>query len=244
MGEREEGADDNRVELSATGFVEAAHGFLVGKAFSIGARRNHGVKCIDHADDAGDDRNLRILEARGIAFAVEGFVVVENIESRAFEAGEHAQNGPAILGVLFHQGVFIRVEKPGFAEDCIRDADLTDIVEERGDFEILKLGFFEAEFLPDAHAPFREASAVHSGVEILEIEELIEGADDGIAERRRLFFKLLDTERLQRPGYRGSFRGRWSLINRHCSYQQNKKQEPDPEPDEEPELFTQAETAW
>jgi len=41
---------------------------------------------------------------------------------------------------------------------------------------------------------------MHSRIEILEIEELIEGADDGIAERRRLFFKLFDSERLQRRG--------------------------------------------
>jgi hypothetical protein len=82
---------------------------------------------------------------------------------------------------------------------------------------------------------------VHTGVEILEIEELIEGADDRIAERSRLFFQLFDTERLQRPEYRGSFRRRWSLVIRHWNYLQNNRQLPEPE--DEPELLTQAETA-
>src|SRR5258708_9563522 len=242
MGEGEEGADDSGVKLSAAGFVEAAHGFVVGQAFSIGSRRNHGVKGVDHADDSGDYRYFGVLQARGITFAIERFVVMENIESRALEAGEHAQNGPSIFGVFFHQGVFVRIEAVGFAEDCIGDANFTDVVKERGHFEILKFGFLQAEFLADAHAPFRKASAVHTGVEVLEIEKLIEGAEDRIAGRRRLFFQLLDAERLERSVYRGSFRGRWCLVVRHWSYQQNKRHVP--EPDEEPELFTQAETAW
>ena len=217
MGEREEGADDNWIELSAACFGEAADGFFVGQAFSIGTRGNHGVERIDHANDARDYGNFRVLEAGGIAFAIEGFMVVENIERRAFEAGEHAQNGPAIFGVLFHEVVFIRVEAPGLAEDGVRNAHFADIVKERGHFEILKLGFLKAEFLADTHSPFREASAVDAGVEILEIEELIESADDGIAERGGLFFELLDAERLQRSGYEGSFQERWSLVIRHWS---------------------------
>jgi hypothetical protein len=242
LGEREEGADDNGVKLSAAGFVEPAHGFLVRQTFSIGTRRNHGIKGIDYADDARDYWDFSAPKGGGIALAVEGLMMMENIEGRALEAGEHAQNGPAVFGMFFHQGIFVRVETTGLAENRVRDTDFTDVVEERGHFEILKLGFLEAEFLANAHAPFREASAVHSGIEILEIEKLIEGADDGIAERRRLFFKLLDAERLQRRRNRETFRGHWNLVIRHWSYQQNNRQVP--EPDEESELFTQAETAW
>jgi hypothetical protein len=116
-------------------------------------------------------------------------------------------------------------------------------VEKRGNFEILKLGFFQAQFLPDTHTPFRQARAVDAGVEIFQVEELIEGANDRIAERSRLLFELLDAKRLQRAGRRGTLHRRWNLVIRHCSYKQNKKQPPEPEPDVEPELFTQAETA-
>jgi hypothetical protein len=119
---------------------------------------------------------------------------MENIESSALEAREHAQHGPAVLGVLLHEGIFFGVEAPGLAKDGIRDADFTDVVQKRGNFEILKLGFLQAQFLPDAHTPFRQPSAVDAGVEIFQVEELIEGADDGIAERGRLFFELLDAK--------------------------------------------------
>src|SRR5258708_6125173 len=80
MGEGEEGADDSGVKLSAAGFVEAAHGFVVGQAFSIGPRRDHGVKGINHADDSGDYRYFGVLQACGIALAIQCFVIMEKIE--------------------------------------------------------------------------------------------------------------------------------------------------------------------
>jgi len=144
-------------------------------------------------------------------------VVVENIERRAFETRKHTQDSPAILRMFFHEGEFIRVETTGLAEYRIGDAHLPDVVEKRSYFKILKLRFLEAKLPPYAHAPFRQASAVDAGVKVLEIKELIKGADDGIAECGRLFFQLLDPERLQRPENRGSFRGRWSLVIRHWS---------------------------
>ncbi len=102
---------------------------------------------------------------------------------------------------------------------------------------------YSAQFLADAHPPLRQPGAVHAGVEVFQVEELVEGADDRIAKRGSLFLKLLDAERLQRPERRGTLHGRWNLVIRHCSYKQSKKQEPEPEPDVEAELFTQAETA-
>ena len=83
---------------------------------------------------------------------------------------------------------------------------------------------------------------MNAGIEILEIEQLIEGANDGIAESGSLLFESLNPERIQRPQGRGSLCERWNLVVRHCSYQQSKEQ--GPEPEVEPEPFTQAETAW
>ena len=169
--------------------------------------------------------------------------MMENIESRAFEAREHAQHSPAILGVFFHERILFRVETLRLAENGIRDAHFTDVVQERGNFEILKFGFFQAQFPSDAHTPFRQPGAVHAGVEIFQVEELVEGADDRTAKRGSLCFELLDVERLPRREGRGTFHGRGNVVVRHCRYQQSKRQVPEPEPDVEPELFTQAETA-
>lgn len=81
---------------------------------------------------------------------------------------------------------------------------------------------------------------MHARVEVFQIEELVESANDRIAERGRSFFELLDAESLQRPKGQGTLQERWSPVDGHCSYQQNKKQEPEPEPGVEPELFTHA----
>src|SRR5437762_8342791 len=122
--------------------------------------------------------------------------MMENIESRAFEAREHAQHSPAILGVFFHERILFRVETLRLAENGIRDAHFTDVVQERGNFEILKFGFFQAQFPSDAHTPFRQPGAVHAGVEIFQVEELVEGADDRTAKRSEEH-----TSELQSPMY-------------------------------------------
>jgi hypothetical protein len=241
FGEGEEGLDDHRIKLSATGLVKPTHSLFKRQALAVGAGRNHGVEGIDDADDARNDGDFGPFQSRGVSLSVERLVVMENIESRTLESREHAQYGPAVLRVLLHEGIFLRIKTSGLAKDGIRDAHFADVVEKRRNLKILKLGFFQAQFLPNAHTPFRQPGAVDTGVEIFQVEELVEGADDGIAEGSRLFFELLDAKRLQRPERRGTLHGRWNLVIRHCSYKQNKKQEP--EPDVEPELFTQAETA-
>ena len=135
--------DDDGVKLSSTRFSEPAHGFFVGQAFAIGAGRNHGVERIDHADDTGDYRYFRVLEPGGISLAIEGLVVMENIKSRAFKAREHTQYRPAIFRMPFHQGVFFRIETRRLSENGIRDSHFADVVKERCNFEVLKLGFFQ-----------------------------------------------------------------------------------------------------
>src|SRR6267143_5886678 len=77
--ERKERPDDNRIKLSATGLVEPAYSFLVWQASSIRTRRDHGIECIDHADDARHNGNFGALEARRVSLAVERFVMMENI---------------------------------------------------------------------------------------------------------------------------------------------------------------------
>src|SRR5258705_10190471 len=107
-------------------------------------------------------------------------------------------------------------------------------------FENPMLGFAEARFMSDEQTPFRQASAMDVGVEIFQIEELVECADHGTAKRGGLFLELLDAQRFQRPIGWGTLHGLWNRVTGHRSYRQNKKHEP---PDVEPELFTHAETA-
>ena len=230
--------NDHGIKLGSARFGEPAHGFFIGQALAIRAGGNHSVECVDYANNAGYYGYLRVLEPCGITLAIEGLVVMKDIESRAFEPGEHTQYRPAILRMPFHQGVFFRIKAFRLSENGIRDSHFADVVEKRCNFQVLQFGFFQPQFLSDAHAPFRKACAMHAGVEVLKIEELIEGTNHRIAERGRLLFELFDAQGLRRPEGRGTLHGRRNLIIRHCRYQQNQEQEP------EPELFTQAEIAW
>ena len=233
---------DSGIKLRATGFDEPPDGLLVRKTNAVRARGNHGVKGIDHGDDARNDGNLRALKASRIAFSVDVFVVVENIERGAFESGEHAQNRPAVFGMLFHKGVFIRVEAPRLSQDGVWNSHFADIVEKGGNFQILEFRFFQAEFLADAHAPFREARAMHAGVEILQIQKLVEGTDHRATQRGDLLFDLFDADGVWRPGYTGGYAKKRWVLGEHGSYKQSNRHEPEVEV--ELELFTQAETAW
>src|SRR5438105_1514376 len=120
--------------------------------------------------------------------------MMENIKGDAFEAWQHAQHSPAVFRVLFHERIFLRVEALRLAEDGVWDPYFTDVVQERGNFEVLKLGFFQAQLLSDAHAPFRQSGTVHAGIYVFQIEELVESADDGIAKRGGVFFELFDAK--------------------------------------------------
>src|SRR5713101_5817736 len=234
---------DSGIKLRAAGFDKPANGLFVRKANAVRARGNHGVKGVDHGDDARNDRNFGALKAGRIAFSVDVFVVVENIERGAFESREHAQNRPAVFGVLFHQGVFIRVETPRFSQDGVWNSDFADIVQKGGNFQVLEFRFFQDELLADAHAPFREASTVHAGVDILQIQKLVEGADHRAAQRGDLLFDLFDAQGVRRPMKIGGHGEHRCALSQHGCYQQNNRHD-GLVVEVELELFTQAETAW
>src|SRR5215470_5370099 len=108
-------------------------------------------------------------------------MMVKNVKGCALKPWEHTKNRPTIFGVFLHQCVFFVVETARLAKDRVRYANFADVMEERCDLQVLQSGFFETEFLPHAHSPFCEARAVNSGIEILQVEQLIEGANHRIA---------------------------------------------------------------
>src|SRR5713101_5203104 len=54
---------DSGIKLRAAGFDKPANGLFVRKANAVRARGNHGVKGVDHGDDARNDRNFGALKA-------------------------------------------------------------------------------------------------------------------------------------------------------------------------------------
>src|SRR3989442_12888163 len=103
----------------------------------------------------------------------------------------------------------------------------------------LEFWFFEAKLLPHAHAPFRQASAVHSGIEVFQIQQLVKSADHRAAQGRKLLLDLLDAQRIRCPVKNRVHDEHRSWAGRHSNYQHNRRHEPDVEL----ELFAHAEMA-
>src|ERR1700732_3417830 len=110
-------------------------------------------------------------------------MVMQNKETRPFESRQVPKHGPAVSRMALYDRKLLLGQPARLVENAVRNADLADIVEKCGDFEVLKRRFFQAKLLPNAHAPFRKARAMHTGVEILQIQKLVESADYGITKR-------------------------------------------------------------
>jgi len=194
FGERQERLDDQRIELRATGFDEAARGFVERQAAAIRARGNHGVEGINHGDDAGADGDLRFLQLRGIAGAVEIFMMVEDEKAGAFEAGKTAKDSPTEFRMTLDDRVFFVGEASGLVEDAVGNADFADVVKESAHFDVRHGAFGNAKLARDAESPFGEAGAVDAGIQVAQIEELVEGANEGVAKVVRVGLELLDAQ--------------------------------------------------
>ena len=72
-----------------------------------------------------------------------------------------------------------------------------------------------------------------AGIEILQVQKLVESADDRGAKGGDLFFDLLDTQRFRYPAQAGAHVEHRNPLVPHAFYHQFPL-----------ELFTQAETAW
>src|SRR5690348_11149128 len=194
FGKRQERLDDERIELRTTGFDQAARGFVERQAAAIRARGNHGVEGVNHGDDAGAYGDFGFLELRGIAGAVEIFMVVEDEKAGAFEAGKVAKHGPTEFRMTLDDGVFFFGEASGLVEDAVGYADFADVVKEGAHFDVRHGAFGHAELTRDAKSPLREARAVHAGVQVAQVEKLVEGANEGVAKVARVGFELFDPQ--------------------------------------------------
>src|SRR5882757_611225 len=169
---------DDRIELSAAGHNQAANRLFKWQASAVRPRGDHGVERVDDRNNSRNDGDFRLFQTSGIPLTVESFMVMQNVERGALKPREHAQHRPAILRMLLHQRVFVGFQFSGLSEDGVGNANFSDIVKQRGNLQVLQHRLFESEFLADAHAPFRQARAVYAGVEVLEVQELVERTDD------------------------------------------------------------------
>ena len=198
FGDGKEGLQNGGIKLGSTAANEAGDGFRLGKALTIAAVGDHSVESIDDADDAGDEGNVAALQAGGIAGAIHAFVMVQSVEAGFFKAGKEAKNGQAVLGMAIDESAFFGSERSGFFQDGVGDTDLADVVKERGNLDLIEAIFRDVHLAGDAQCPFSEASAVDSGVDVFQVEHLVKGANQRIAEGEVLLFEFFDSK--EEPG--------------------------------------------
>jgi hypothetical protein len=83
-------------------------------------------------------------------------------------------------------------------------------VHDRRHLEVAQAIVVEPEIASDAHRPFRKPGRMHAGVEILQIEQLIQRADHGRTRVKELRLQLLDLK-VVCPG-RGWFHRRGPVV--------------------------------
>ena len=86
-----------------------------------------------------------------------------------FIAARGSKNFRAQLGVGFHRGPFVGVERAGFIQNNFRDADFADVVQQSGEAHFLDFGFVHAEGVRDHHRVCGNFLRVALGVVILRV---------------------------------------------------------------------------
>ena len=107
------------------------------------------------ADDAGDQRDLVLLEAVGVAGAVPAFVVVADDRNHGHQVHHVVEHGRALDGMRLHVLELAVGKLSGLAQHGIVDADLADVVERRAGADLIPLRGAELEvfgLINQAHA--------------------------------------------------------------------------------------------
>ena len=93
------------------------------------------------------------------------------------------------------KNAFLGREWAGFFQNGVRHPNLADIVQQGGDFDLVEALFGDLHLAGYPQRPFGEACAVHSGIDVFQVEHLVKGANQRVAKREMLLFQFLDVER-------------------------------------------------
>ena len=104
---------------------------------------------VDDQDDPRLERDVRAGEPVGVAAAVPVLVAVADDLAHVGEARDRCQDPLAELGMLLHDPVLLRRERPLLREYVRGDADLPDVVHQRAELEALESRRVELELFAD-----------------------------------------------------------------------------------------------
>src|SRR5437870_958226 len=139
-------------------------------------------------------RNLCLLQTSRVALAVKAFVMMQDKVTGVLQAGKVPQNSPAVFRVFLDQRVFFFGQAAGLPQDRIGNTHFANVVQKGGHFDVVQAFFLDTKFLSDAHRPLGQPGAMHPGVEILQIQKLVEGADKRSAQVAELLLEFVDLQ--------------------------------------------------
>jgi hypothetical protein len=97
--------------------------------------------------------------------------------------------------MLLHQLVFFGRQLAGLVEDGVGNSHFADVMEQRGDLQVRLVALAQPKFSSHVQGPLCQARAVYAGIEVLEVQELVECADKGRAQSDELFLHFFDAQR-------------------------------------------------
>ncbi len=145
---------------------------------AVRAVGGHRVEGVAHVDDARAERDLGILEARGISPAVGTPVVRPHHVGRGAERADLSHDAGARLRMAHHEPPLVRVECRGFPDHLRALGDLSDVVTERGVVDRLDLLLTKAEVTRHTHGVVRHPHGVLVRVGIDGVEHDAQGAHE------------------------------------------------------------------
>ena len=156
---------------------------LVRPGVAIDPRGDERVVHVADGEDAGLEVELGLVEAAGVAAAVEPLVVVEHEPAHGRgEVAELAEQVMAPLGMPADDRELVLRERARLLQDPVGDGELADVVEQAAGREAAEPARRKAELLADLHGQERDAARVLLRVGVLAGEAQRERADAGAEE--------------------------------------------------------------
>src|SRR6185437_1150051 len=123
---------------------------------------------------------------------------MQGVQARVFQTRKKSKDRPTVLRMpVDDRALFLR-EGCLLLQNRVGYPDLSDVVQQRGYFNLIKVRFRNIELAGHTNCPLRQPGAMHTRADVLQIQQLIEGANDLVTVSQVLLFEFFDSHE-QRP---------------------------------------------
>src|ERR1700733_7657932 len=120
--------------------------------------------------------------------------MMKRVKARFFKTRKESQYRPAILRMTIDKRPLIRSEWSVLFQNRIRHANLANVVQERGNLNLIGPILRNIHLARHTQRPLSEPRTVDSGADVFQIEQLVKRANQRVAESEMLLFQFLDPQ--------------------------------------------------